>query len=300
MAYTGQQYNRKFKNSSTGVSPIGVTTIGSFVNSYELPEFVRATIKQYRGLVLVREKVVGNRCWGTLWSRGKVLCFTVEDIPRDKKKDEITAIPASDDASWEDSRAKGDTIKVNPGAYYINLKSTSNNYIKESYVKLNVSAWDKEKQSWKQKNMNVVPIISTSLMRKSSSTAKKYGNEGLVIDDELLSGKVEGVSKGFGNFDGVRIHHGTSEKSSEGCIIVSRTRKSDGTLVKDIGCAQQLTKYIHNMDYYKRKALVIFDAYKMKPPVIKKGLKGKIKNGLTGDSLKLAKVLYPDTVKKYK
>ena len=81
------------------------------------------------------------------------------------------------------------------------------------------------------------------MFRKSSSTAKEYGNEGLVIDNKVEGSKVEGVSKSFGKFEGIRIHQGTSEKSSEGCIIVSRTRKSDGTLVKDIGCAQQLTKF---------------------------------------------------------
>jgi hypothetical protein len=276
------------------VSPIGVVPIGDYVSSKNLPAFVQKAVKDYRGLVLVREKVVGNRCWGTLWSKGKVLCFTVEDIPRDKKVYGVTAIPASDDASWEDSSIKGDKVKVKPSSYYITLDSTSNKFIAKGYVKLNVEDYDEDDQKWVFKTKNVVPRVSTSLLRYSKSSG------GYKLDAYVKGSKTETAKKGFGQFGGIRIHQGTSEKSSEGCIIVSRTRNSDGTLKSDLECAMKLTKFIYNKKYYNKKALVIFDAFKLPKDQDKKYLLGKVVDGDKGEALKKAKVLYPEEVAKIK
>ena len=274
----------------TYTSPIGVTPVGDYVHSKNLPSFVMKAVREYRGLVLVREKVVGNRCWGTLWSKGKVLCFTVEDIPRDKKVYGVTAIPASDDASWEDSSIKGDKVKVKPSSYYITLDSTSNSFIARGYVKLNVEDYDEDDQKWVFKTKNVVPRVSTSLLRYSRSAG------GYKLDAYVKGSKTETAKKGFGEFGGIRIHQGTSESSSEGCIIVSRTRNSNGTLKEDLGCAMQLTKFIYNKKYYNKKALVIFDAFKLPKDQSKKYLLGKVVDGDKGEALKKAKVLYPKEV----
>lgn len=279
------------QKKSSRLSPIGVTPVGDYVSSKNLPSFVQQTVKKYRGLVLVREKVVGNRCWGTLWSKGKVLCFTVEDIPRDKKVFGVTAIPASDDASWEDAAIKGDKVKVKPSSYYLTLDSTSNPFIAKGYVKLNVEDYDDKTQKWVFKTKNVVPRVSTSLLRFS----KRKGV--YKLDEYVVGDKTETAKKGFGQFGGVRIHQGTSEKSSEGCIIVSRTRNNDGTLKTDLGCAMQLTKFIYNKKYYNKKALVVFDAFKIPKDQSKKYLLGKVVDGDKGEALKKAKVLYPDEVK---
>ena len=280
------------QKKSSRVSPIGVTPVGDYVSSKNLPAFVQKAVKDYRGLVLVREKVVGNRCWGTLWSKGKVLCFTVEDIPRDKKIYGVTAIPASDDASWEDASIKGDKVKVRPSSYYITLDSTSNSFIAKGYVKLNVEDYDDKTQKWVFKEKNVVPRVSTSLLRFSKSKGRYK------LDEYVKGDKTETAKKGFGQFGGVRIHQGTSEKSSEGCIIVSRTRNSDGTLKSDLGCAMQLTKFIYKKKYYNKKALVIFDAFKLPKDQSKKYLLGKVVDGDKGEALKKAKVLYPEEVAK--
>ena len=194
------------QKKSSRVSPIGVTPVGDYVSSKNLPAFVQKAVKDYRGLVLVREKVVGNRCWGTLWSKGKVLCFTVEDIPRDKKVYGVTAIPASDDASWEDSSIKGDKVKVKPSSYYITLDSTSNKFIAKGYVKLNVEDYDEDDQKWVFKTKNVVPRVSTSLLRYSKSSG------GYKLDAYVKGSKTETAKKGFGQFGGIRIHQGTSER----------------------------------------------------------------------------------------
>ena len=272
------------------VSPIGVTNIGTYVASKNLPLFVKKTVQKYRGLVLVREKVVGERCWGTLWSRGKVLCFTVEDLPRDKKIYTKTAIPASDDASWADADIKGEKVKLKPSAYYITLDSTSNDFIKKTYVELNVKDYDDGK--WVYVTKNVVPRLSTSLLRYSKSSGEYK------LDEYVKGSKTETAKKGFGQFGGIRIHQGTSERSSHGCIIVSRTRKSDGTLKMDEGCAKQLTKFIHKKGYYNKKAMVIFDAFKLPKDQSKKYLLGKVVDGDKGEALKKAKILYPEEVKK--
>lgn len=53
---------------------------------------------------------------------------------------------------------------------------------------------------------------------------------------------------GPGNLDfaGVRIHHGSSEKSSEGCLIVSSTRNKDGTIKTDAAKAQEVVRLVKN------------------------------------------------------
>ena len=276
----------------TYVSPIGVTPVGDYVHSKNLPAFVMKAVREYRGLVLVREKVVGNRCWGTLWSRGKPLCFTVEDIPRDKKIYGVTAIPASDDASWEDASIRGDKVKVKPSSYYITLDNTSNKTIAKGYVKLNIEDYDDDDQKWVVREKNVVPRLSTSLLRYSKTSG------GYKLGEYVKGSKTETAKKGFGQFGGIRIHQGASERSSEGCIIVSRTRNSNGTLKEDLGCAMQLTKFIYKKKYYNKKALVIFDAFKLPKDQSKKYLLGKVVDGDKGEALKKAKVLYPEEVAK--
>ena len=54
--------------------------------------------------------------------------------------------------------------------------------------------------------------------------------------------------KGPGNLDfsGVRIHHGSSERSSEGCLIVSSTRNKDGSVKTDAAKAQEVVKLVKN------------------------------------------------------
>jgi hypothetical protein len=54
--------------------------------------------------------------------------------------------------------------------------------------------------------------------------------------------------EGPGNLDfsHVRIHGGTSEKSSEGCIIVSSVRNKDGTIQLDQSKAQDVTRLIYD------------------------------------------------------
>jgi hypothetical protein len=47
-------------------------------------------------------------------------------------------------------------------------------------------------------------------------------------------------------FAGIRIHNGTSEGWSSGCIIYSSVRNKDGTLKNDINHNKALTQLIYN------------------------------------------------------
>ena len=53
---------------------------------------------------------------------------------------------------------------------------------------------------------------------------------------------------GPGNLDfaGIRIHHGSSENSSAGCLIVSSTRNTDGTIKTDAAKAIEVVKIVKN------------------------------------------------------
>jgi len=58
--------------------------------------------------------------------------------------------------------------------------------------------------------------------------------------------------EGYGlNFAGIRIHNGTDEGWSEGCIIYSSKRNNDGTLLNDLGHCKALTKLIYDNDIKK-------------------------------------------------
>ena len=46
------------------------------------------------------------------------------------------------------------------------------------------------------------------------------------------------------DFTVVRIHHGSSDTSTEGCLIVSNTRNKDGTLVTDEEKGIEITKLV--------------------------------------------------------
>ena len=248
---------------------------GKYMKYSSFPAYVQKVVKNYRGLVLIRESIEdGKRTVGTLWSRGAILCFTVEDIPRDKKIKKLTAIPSTDDGNYQTG---------NPGSYYIQLAPTTKDFIKKGYVELPVKRWSKSSQEWKDGPTSVVPLVTTKL--KSSTL---YGSQ------------VETTKKGFGNFTGIRIHQGTSEKSSEGCIIVSRTRNSNGTLKSDIECAKALTKFIFNKEYYNKKSLVILNLFDIPKDPPKSVLLGKIIDGEKGDSLAKAKILYPEEIKRIK
>ena len=251
------------------------TIIGGLLNgSYEelslLPTTVQRIVNDFNGLVLIREKRIdGKRTLGTLWSKGEILCFTVEDITRKKKIDEVTAIPDTLSTQTSDLSSLSKINPANPGAYYITLDTTGNDYIKRAYVKF-------PGESYPLSSPGVVPRVGTS--------KEAY----------FLEGREVNAPKNFGSFTGIRIHQGRSETSSEGCIIVSKTRKNDGTLEYDLECAKNITRFIYKNKYYNGKYLVVINAWEFPKDPSPEELKGIIVNDSTGEAIKNAKIVYPD------
>tara|TARA_Y100000361_G_scaffold70920_1_gene62758 strand:- start:237 stop:1085 length:849 start_codon:yes stop_codon:yes gene_type:complete len=248
---------------------------GEYMSISSMPAYAQKVVKNYKGIVLIRESIYGGkRTLGTLWSRGKLLCFTVEDIPRDIKIMHKTSIPATDDGNFQTG---------NPGSYYIQLAYTGKDFIKEVQVSLPVKRWSNSSQEWKDGPQKVVPLVSTKM--KSRTLAGRH---------------LDTRKKGFDDFTGIFIHHGTNQNSSSGCIIVSRTRNPDGTIKMDRDCARAITKFLFNKKYYNKKALVILNIFDMPKDPPKSVLLGKVKSGETGDTLAKAKILYPEEVRKIK
>jgi hypothetical protein len=92
--------------------------------------------------------------------------------------------------------------------YDVTLGPTGNDYIKKSAVNFGKGLW-----------------------------APRVGNKNGAVD---LDGP------GNLDFSGIRIHAGSSEKSSEGCIIVSSVRNKNGTVLQDFNKAKEITTLIYN------------------------------------------------------
>jgi hypothetical protein len=99
------------------------------------------------------------------------------------------------------------------GTYNLVLDITGNPGLKDNYVKF-------PNATGKFKSPGVLPRVGTD----------KFG---ITLINEKL------------RFDGIRIHNGASENSSEGCIIYSSKRNSNGRLVDDINHNKVLTKLIY-------------------------------------------------------
>jgi hypothetical protein len=169
--------------------PVSSGTVNGNIKPFDqLKPATQDLVKFSKGLVLVREATDGTRTVGTLYYNSKVIAVTVEDAIRTSKIFAKTAIPA--------------------GTYNVTLSTTSNNWIKKSFV--------------------------------------DFGDGKGLIGPRVGTDKSGVNLDGPGNLDfsGIRIHAGTSETSSEGCIIVSSTRKNNGTLQMDYEKPKEITRLI--------------------------------------------------------
>jgi hypothetical protein len=190
----------------------GINLKGDYISLNDLNPISQNYIRKFNGLVLIREKIVSDkRLTGTLWYKEEVVGFTVEDIPRKIKKKKETAIQSSINFS------PNSTLPPDKGAYYIALDTTGNDFIAKGYVQF---PNDPRK---KFKSPGVVPRVGTD------PNAYKM---------ESSSGNLD--------FSGIRIHQGSSERSTEGCLILSRERKANGTLKTDLNINKALTQFIYN------------------------------------------------------
>jgi hypothetical protein len=187
---------------------IGGTLNGSYKELKDIPSSLQGLINTFDGLVLIRETLSSTRTTGTLWYKGQVLGFTVEDVVRKKKIDATTAIPDS-------SPGIGTYDPLTAKSYNMTLDITGKESLKRCYVK-----FPQDKRA-KFRSPGVFPRVGT--------------------DQSAVWFSFDGLS-----FGGIRIHNGADSTWSEGCILFSRTRNSNGTLINDLAGAHLLTKWIYN------------------------------------------------------
>lgn len=186
----------------------------------KLSSTTQETFKKYNQdntLILIRDGRIeaghplskpgsGGRTIGSLYYKGKLVAYTVEDIVRyDKKIQHQTAIPE--------------------GEYYINLDTTGVEGLKKNYV--NLKGKGKYPANW--------PTTTTK------GVFIRVGN------DKPTAVNVINY-KNF-PFDGIRIHAGTDENSSSGCIIVAGSRDDKGVLISDGRKKSfEMTKLVYDND----------------------------------------------------
>jgi len=212
-------------------SPIS-SALGNFILSgnYEIPEDMPSSLKKLilesNKIIIVREtsgttdyKTVqtergprvrgGGRTTGTMWYKGEILGFTVEDAVRDKKIKDVTAIP---DTIIDPTKIQA----LGSHTYNIIRKSTGSTYI--------------SKTQYPQ---------GSGLVLKISSKSDPTGTN-ILRDDvsapENFSGKIA--------YGGVAIHQGGSENASSGCIIFGTQRRKDGRVSSNAKEIQALHKYL--------------------------------------------------------
>ena len=200
-----------------------IELLGEYISYDDLLPITQKYVKNFDGLVVVREKELPvedrKRAVGTLWYKNQILGFTVEDITREKKIKSKTAIPAN--LTFISPPSKG--------YYNIVLDTTENEYIKSNYVKF------------------------------PNDNRKKFRDPGVLIRVGTSEDAVTLYDNPDLSFDGIRIHSGTSERSSAGCLIYSRQRNKDGTLKNDVEINQELIKYIYFNNVNKIVYIDYFD-----------------------------------------
>ena len=170
------------------------TPSGDYIELKDLSKKSQSFAKDKNRLTLVREWTNGTRTSGTLWYKGEILGFTVEDPVRSKKIQNRTAIPK--------------------GNFNIVLDKTGNKNLVRCYVVF-------PDGDGKFKSPGVFPRVGSS---KNAVSLESYGQ----------------------NYSGIRIHNGTDEGWSSGCIIYSSKREKDGKLKNDLEHNKALTKLIYD------------------------------------------------------
>jgi hypothetical protein len=188
-----------------------------------MPNIIQKIVKEYDGLVLIREIASGRRTQGTMWNKGRVLAFTVEDPVRTKKIFKQTAIPGTlainqDNDLTVDEKGIYTINPKDPGAYNITFDNGSNDS-------------GNMQQNWAKFPEDPNPVMQAGVLPR--------------VGNDLTAMNIKTI-KGFdGGFDGIRIHAGANESWTDGCIIVSRVRYSSGEMLIDFEGSRSLSRFIY-------------------------------------------------------
>jgi hypothetical protein len=227
-------------------TPIGGLNLnGTYIPFDLLPKSIQTLILNPNYLVLVREKQIpntpgGGRTEGTLWYNKQVLAFTVEDAIRNKKIANKTALP---DTIEDASKFNG----IPSNVYNITLRSyTAKDWIRKAHY-------------------NGKGLMISSKSDNSRDPVNIY-------EEDVFLGASFATDRGNIAFDAAWFHAGSSENSSSGCIIVSFTRKPDGTLITSQTATQNLNKYLQSIKLVgtgKRQQFAIINLWEFpEPPTI--------------------------------
>ena len=111
-----------------------------------------------------------------------------------------------------------------------------------------------------------------------------------IYESDVFTSDKFATDKGNIAFDGSFIHHGTSEKSSAGCVIFSRTKNSDGTVKLDLNGVQLLNKYLSQsiklIGKGKFQQFVIVNLWEFPEPPVKTTTSGTVINSETNEPIK--------------
>jgi hypothetical protein len=227
---------------------IGGTLSGAYKALNELPASIENVIRTYDGLVLIREETNSKRTIGSIWYKGSLLGFTVEDPTTGKYVSGTASISA-------------------------NVRTPSNDY-----ATLTAKSW----------KLTMDTTGNSNLVR----CYVKFPN------DSRTKFRSPGVFPRLGD-SGIRIHNGSDEAWSSGCVIFSRTRKSNGTLVNDVDGAKQLTKFIYNTFGFNKgkdsSKFLIIDAFKFPKETPRAEATGIVIDNNTGSPIQGATIQPPET-----
>ena len=249
-----------FTNVVNQPTPIGGNLNGKHINLESLPESIQVLISNPKYVVLVRESTTttsnGGRTTDTLWYNKHILGFAVEDAIRDVKIPLKTAIPDT----------IGDASKFN------GIPSNVYNIILSTYTKSD--------------------FIRSSFYNKNGMRVSSKGdpNGMYIYESEVFTSDDFATDRGKIAFDGVFIHQGTSEASSAGCIIFSRTKNSNGTVKLDVNGVQQLNKFLTQsvglIGKGKYQQLAIINLWEFPEPPVKTNTSGTVINSETNQLVK--------------
>ena len=239
---------------------------GSYTSLNDMPNSLKKLIKRSNKVIVIRESsgtaayskvkgsdgkvrtVGGGRTTGTMWYKGNILGFTVEDAVRDKKIQDVTAIPNTiKDPTKLSSLA--------PAAYNIVLGTTGSPYISKTNYKGQV------------------------LRISSLSDPNGYNIFSKDVDaPENFANRKDGVA-----YSGAIIHQGGSENASSGCIIFGTQRKDNGKVSSNAKEIQALNKYLQEQGVIgkgKLNNLVIINLWEVPKDI--PNLAGEIIDAETG------------------
>lgn len=219
-----------YPSKLTTLSGVQILLNGECVEFKNLPEQFKNFVKLPNKLVIIREFLTpGLRTQGTIWHNGEILGFTVEDAVKETKPKQVTFLTPTKN------------IAISPLKYEL-LESPQIPFIPP------FSNFPSKKSSLPENLYNIFLSNATQSAFISSTFYKGYGLLISLKSQKRSISKTDTYSLKPTNLEilpeEIWFHNGTSETAAPGCIIISRTRNSNGAVSYDSNFVQSLNKYL--------------------------------------------------------